>query len=174
MKKHRIILAGLALAAAAAPEEDGQNKHDGMWGTVGTISIRGGAFPVPAIKSSRCLTRADPIPNAQANMRCRVSDQRIEGNDVSWRVQCSDDKALMDGSGKLSYAGDKFNGELNMIESERGGARRVDMKYLLRGERLRACAVQPRRLPRPYLAEPVYSTRSREVANNIATAAPAA
>src|SRR3569833_1810715 len=154
MKKHRIILAGLTLAATAAPAAAELNMTDGLWEMVVTISIRGGAFPVPAIKSSRCLTRADPIPNAQANMRCRVSDQRVEGNDVSWRVQCSDDKALMEGSGKVSYAGDKLNSELNMIVSERGGDRRVDMKGLRRGGRRRAGGGPPRGGPRPGGAAP--------------------
>src|SRR3569623_1990438 len=140
MKKHRIILAGLALAATAAPAAAELNMTDGLWETVVTISIRGGAFPVPAIKSSRCLTRADPIPNAQANMRCRVSDQRVEGNDVSWRVQSSDDKALIEGSGKVSYAGVKFNGVLKMIDTHEG-AEPPALDALVQGERDAAAGI---------------------------------
>lgn len=129
-----------ALGIAAVPAQAELDMKEGYWETVVTLSVGGGVFPVPAIKSSKCLTRADPIPNSQGdNMRCQMSDRRVVGNDVSWRVQCGDEKAAMEGSGKVTYAGERFAGEMNMQVNERGSNRRVDMKYILRGERLRAC-----------------------------------
>lgn len=130
----------LVLAIMAAPAHAELNMQEGYWETVVTISVGGGIFPVPAIKSSKCITRADPIPNSQGEtMRCQVSDQRVVGNDVSWRVRCSDEKAIMEGSGKVTYAGHRFAGEMNLQLNQRESNRRVDMKYILRGERLRAC-----------------------------------
>lgn len=142
--KYAIPVMMLTLGITAAPAQAELDMKEGYWETVVTISVRGGVFPVPAIKSSKCLTRADPIPNSQGNMRCQMLDQRVVGNDVLWRVQCRDDKATMEGSGKVTYAGERFLGEMNMQVSERVSNRRVDMKYILRGERLRACDAQAR------------------------------
>lgn len=139
MMKHGKKWVCAALLAAATPAQAELNMVEGYWETVVTIAIGGGAFPVPAIKSSKCLTRADPIPNSQTNMNCQKVEQNVQGNDVSWRLRCSDDKAVMEGAGKITFAGERFNGEMKMLVSERGSNRRVDMKYILRGERLRAC-----------------------------------
>lgn len=130
-----------ALLVASSPTQAEINMTEGFWETVVTISIGRGFFPVPAIKSSKCLTRADPIPNSETNMRCQKLEQNVQGNDVTWRMQCSDERATMEGIGKITYAGTRFNGEMKMLVSERGTDRRMDMKYILRGERLRACDV---------------------------------
>src|SRR3569832_2534990 len=86
--KYAICAMMLTLGSTAAPAQAELDMKEGYWVTVVTISVGGGGFPVPAIKSSKCLTRADPIPNSQWNMRCQMLDQRVMGNDVLWRVQC--------------------------------------------------------------------------------------
>lgn len=143
IKRHIGALAVWFAAALPAAQAE-LDMVEGYWETTANITIRGGAFPVPAVKSAKCLTRADPLPNSQQNMRCRVTDRRIEGDDVSWRVECSDDKATTTGRGRVTYAGTRFSGELDLLIRERGSDRKVDMKYQLRGERVRACDASER------------------------------
>ncbi len=134
-----IILGAALMASVSLPVAAELDMVEGHWETIVQVQIQGSNFPVPAIKSSRCLTRDDPVPNAQSNMRCQVSEQTVNGNDVSWRVQCGDDKATMNGAGKVTYAGDSFSGVLDMQISEIKGDRSMQIKYTLGGTRLRAC-----------------------------------
>lgn len=67
MKSRGINRLGMALLMAAPlPAAAELNMVEGHWETIVQIQIKGGNFPIPAIKSSRCLTRNDPIPNAQS------------------------------------------------------------------------------------------------------------
>lgn len=144
MKSRGINRLGMALLIVAPPSAAAElNMVEGHWETIVQIQIKGGNFPIPAIKSSRCLTRNDPIPNAQSNMRCQISDRAVVGNDVSWRVQCSDEQATMEGTGKVTYAGESFKGGMDMRVSKVGGEESMEIKYTLRGNRVRACDAAP-------------------------------
>jgi hypothetical protein len=126
-----------ALASAAQP----LNLDDGYWDTYVTIRVHGGVLPVPAIKSSKCITRDDPIPNStvSARLNCRIFDKQVAGNDVSWRLECADDKGRMDGQGKITYAGKTFDGGMDMEVTEIKGDRHLELNYAMHGERVGAC-----------------------------------
>jgi len=137
------LLAITVCPAMAAAEE--LNLVEGYWETVVTVHLSGVFMPMPAIKSGKCITRQDPLPNtAQSGSRCRISDKTVSGNDVSWRVECVDDKGRMEGRGKITYAGETFNGGMDVLVTETVGDRRAKMQYVMRGDRVRACdQVQP-------------------------------
>jgi len=120
---------------------DNLDLVEGYWETDVTIGIQGGFLPVPAIKSSKCITRADPLPNSveSSKMKCRVFDKSIVGNDVSWRIECSDEKGKMAGEGKITYAGDKFKGKMEVLVTQIEDDRRAKLEYVMKGERVRAC-----------------------------------
>lgn len=116
------------------------NLEEGYWETRVTIGIEGG-LPLPAIKSSKCITRQDPLPNSveSSRMDCRVFDKNIVGNDVSWRIECSDEKGKMDGQGKITYAGDKFRGKMEVLVTQIADDRHAKLEYVMKGMRVRAC-----------------------------------
>ena len=67
----RAMLAALFVPGAAMAA-DKLNLVEGYWDTTVTIRVQGGIFPVPAIRSSKCITREDPLPNStQPSQRCR-------------------------------------------------------------------------------------------------------
>lgn len=117
------------------------NLVEGYWETFVTIRIQGGILPVPAIKSAKCITRQDPLPNSveSSNMHCRVFDKAIAGNDVSWRIECADDQGKMEGQGKITYAGESFGGGMEVLVTEIGGDRHAKLEYVMKGSRVRAC-----------------------------------
>ena len=133
------VLAVFFFSGAAAAADD-LNLVEGYWDTFVTIRIQGGLLPVPAIKSSKCITRRDPLPNSvQSGMNCRIFDKTVIGNNVSWRIECDDDKGKMEGQGKITYAGATFSGGMDVLVTEIGGDRRAKMQYVMRGERVRDC-----------------------------------
>jgi len=136
------VMTGLPVLGHSAPE---LNIEDGYWETYVTIRVQGGILPVPAIKSSKCLTHDDPIPNSthSTHLNCRILDRQITGNDVSWRLECSDDKGRMDGQGKITYAGKTFDGGMDMEVTQFHGDRHVKLNYSMHGERVRACDAAP-------------------------------
>lgn len=141
----RAILTMLLLPAAVSAADE-LDLVEGYWDTTITIRVQGGILPVPAIRSSKCITRQDPLPNStQPSQRCHVSHRTIVGNDVSWRIECADDKGKMVGDGKITYAGNKYEGGMDVSITEIGGDRHLNMRYDMHGERVRACDAAPQR-----------------------------
>lgn len=135
-----VVLAVFIYPGAVAAAGD-LNLEEGYWETMVNIGIEGGILPLPAIKSGKCVTRQDPLPNSveSSSMHCRVFDKAIAGNDVSWRIECADDKGKMEGQGKITYAGNKFSGRMDVLVTQIEGDRHAKLEYVMKGERVRAC-----------------------------------
>ena len=136
----RWALLAIFICPAVVMAEGDLNLEEGYWETMVTIGIEGG-LPLPAIKSSKCITRQDPLPNSMesSGMHCRVFDKNIVGNDVSWRLECGDEKGKMEGQGKITYAGDKFRGKMEALVTQVEDDRHAKLEYVMKGERVRAC-----------------------------------
>ena len=141
MSSRPVVLAVIIIYSGIASAAENLNLVEGYWETYVTIRIKGGLLPVPAIKSSKCITREDPLPNSveSGRMRCRVSDKAIVGNDVSWRIECGDEKGKMEGQGKITYAGDKFQGKMEVLVRQFEDDRHAELEYDMKGERVRSC-----------------------------------
>jgi hypothetical protein len=139
------MMAALLWLPMLASAAQALNLEDGYWDTYVTVRVHGGVLPVPAIKSSKCITRDDPIPNSTVNSRlnCRIFDRQIAGNDVSWRLECADDKGSMKGQGRITYAGKTFEGGMDMEVTQTKGNHHLKLSYVMRGERTGACDAPP-------------------------------
>lgn len=139
-----VLAAAIGLPAAVSAAE-ALNLEDGYWDTYVTIRVQGGILPVPAIKSSKCITHDDPIPNStdSSHLSCRILDKQITGNDVSWRLECADDKGRMEGHGRITYAGKTFEGGMDMEVTQLKDNRHIKLNYAMHGERVRACDGAP-------------------------------
>lgn len=136
-----LALLALVVCPGAVTAAGDLNLVQGYWETDVTIRMQGGFLPVPAIKSAKCITRQDPLPNSveSSRMQCRVFDKSIIGNDVSWRIECGDEKGKMEGKGKITYAGVSFSGAMDVLVTELGGDRHAKLKYVMKGKRVRDC-----------------------------------
>ena len=134
------LLAFITVPRAVAAA-DGLNLEEGYWETMVTIAIQGGILPVPAIKSGKCITHRDPLPNAveSSAMHCRVFDKAVDGDDVAWRLECRDEKGKMEGRAKITYLGDKFHGKMDALVTQSEGDHRARLEYVMNGERVRDC-----------------------------------
>ena len=134
------VLASLIFPVVALAAGD-LDLEDGYWETSVNIGIQGGILPLPAIKTAKCITHQDPLPNSveSGHMHCRVFDKAIKGNDVTWHIECSDAKGKMEGQGKITYAGDKFSGSMEVLVTQAEKNRHAKLEYVMRGERTREC-----------------------------------
>ena len=50
----------------------------------------------------------------QGKNPCEVSDMKTDGNTVSWTYVCKTEGGEMTGKGKITYHGDRFDGQVTM------------------------------------------------------------
>ncbi|MGZ9197284.1 MAG: DUF3617 domain-containing protein, partial [Candidatus Deferrimicrobiaceae bacterium] len=93
---------------------------DGEWEVISETSMTMGTMSMPSTTSkvTHCLTRDDTIPASEKQKDCKVVDQKVVGNTVSWRVVCKDGE----GEGEITYRGTTYNGTFRMKMAEGGEA----------------------------------------------------
>jgi len=134
-----VLMATSVTVLAAAP-----NFKDGEWGTRYRMEVVGAPFPMPPItvRRSTCLTRDNYIPdNSQQGQDCKISDQKVDGNTVSWTMRCKTPQGNIDGHGKITYQGERYSGVMeSRMTSAEGAAMPMTYRYTMEGERLGACS----------------------------------
>ena len=100
----------------------GVNLHEGLWEITTKMEIEGMPMKMPARKRTQCLTNKNMlktmVPKEQAQEEeCKITDQKISGNTVTWTMKCSG-KDAMEITGKTTYHGDTFEGTIIMISND--------------------------------------------------------
>jgi len=139
MKKivpHAMALFALVLLCAAGTAHSaGVDMQEGEWEILSETSMRMGTMSMPAMTSkvTHCLTHDNPVPSSEKEKDCKVMDQKVVGNKVSWRVVCPKGE----GEGEITYHGTTYKGFLKMKMVEGGETMTMDMK--LSGRHLGPC-----------------------------------
>lgn len=130
----------LVAFAAAAPGAAAQNPmRPGRWEVSMQMEMPNMPVQMPAIKTTQCITQAQidgpdkALPKGPDNPNaCKVSDYKVSGNTVTWKMACSGSQA-MTGTGEMRFNGDAYDGVMKMTMEER----EMTMKYS--GKRLGDC-----------------------------------
>jgi len=136
MEKKLILLLVAVLILFSAPACAGPDMQEGSWEITIVSEISGMAMQMPAQKHTQCLSKMDLIPkDPQAPQNCDVIEQRIDGNMVSWTMECSSGGVKTVSKGSIVYIGDSFSGSVDIAI---GG---TDMKVdsTMTGRRLGPC-----------------------------------
>ena len=88
------------------------NMQDGMWEITSQVKMQG--MTIPPMTFSQCITKENAVPHANSPGQddCKVSDMKTVGSTVSWSVVCGESSGNMKGKGKITYHGDRFEGEM--------------------------------------------------------------
>ena len=88
------------------------NMQDGQWEITSTVKMQG--MTIPPMTYSQCITKDNAVPqnNSPGQDECKVSDLKTVGDTVSWTVTCSGQAGNMQGKGRITYHGDRFEGEM--------------------------------------------------------------
>lgn len=131
MKRLAVFIAGLTLSAVclAAPR-----MTPGLWEM--TSSMEGAGMPqMPPTKFQHCYRPEDvkdlrrTIP--EKNKDCQVSDWKESGNTVTWKMSCTG-KAPMTGTGRITYAGDRYEGVNKITMAHGSQSMTMTQKYVAR------------------------------------------
>ena len=141
MKLATVLATGLSLATLPALADDKlPSLKEGQWDTTIKIDMPGLPIAMPPFTTSSCITKKDLVPKTQQpGQDCKVKSQKIVGDTVEWAVQCKDEGGMvMDGSGKVTYKGESFGGNMTMSMSG-GGHPGMQMSYVMTGKRTGDC-----------------------------------
>ena len=125
------LLAALATAAFATPALAQQpNLEEGNWEVTTKMEIPGMPFQMPAQKHNQCITKKEFVPDqSDKNRDCKVTDQKVTGNTVSWKMSCKGKDGTTEGEGKITYAGKSYDGMMMANMTQKGEAMTMKMNF---------------------------------------------
>ena len=121
----------LAMPALAGGTVTTQAPRGDLWETTSQMSMEGMPMKMPARTNKVCSpTEWREPPSGQKN--CRSSNMKVDGNKVTWDVECTD--PVMKGTGEILRDGsDAYSGTIKFT-SDRG-----NMTIKLTGKKVGPC-----------------------------------
>ena len=91
------------------------NMKAGLWEI--TIKTEMPGMAMPPMKHTQCLTKKDFVPQApqQPGQECKITDVKVDGDTVTWTLECTTPGGTMKGTGKTTYSGNSFKGTMVMV-----------------------------------------------------------
>lgn len=144
MKSPFVAALALCVVAAAVPAHAQSNPmRPGRWQTTMQMQMPNmPQMPPMTMTNTQCITaqqlEKDPasgLPRGTQSPNqgmCKVSDFKISGSTVSWKMACSGEQA-MTGEGELTFVQDSYTGTMKMTMAQ--GA----MTMKMTGKRLGDC-----------------------------------
>lgn len=136
-----LIMAGCGKKQeASAPAEKpaaavkGVNMKEGKWEITSTVEMKG--MPAGMMKPqtfTTCLKQTDYVPKNADQKDCTMKDVNVSGSTVSWEAVCKDSS----GKGTITYAGDTYDGTMEMTMKE--GGKDMNMKMTMKGKHIGPC-----------------------------------
>jgi hypothetical protein len=117
----------------------GPNMQDGKWEITSKMEMKGMKMAMPAVKTTMCLNSKNAVPQKpEKNQDCKMISNKIEGNTVTWVMQCRDKQGnTVDSTGRITYRGASFDGTMEMDMSGREGKQHMSQK--MSGRRIGEC-----------------------------------
>jgi len=135
-----VVLTLLGVSAVALMAQSG--IRPGRWETSMQMEMAGSPVQMPPMKTTRCVTPAEakdpsslqagPPGGRGGKSDCKVSDQKMSGNTISWTIACSSPDT-MTGTGEMTFGDDTYTGVMKMNMAQ--GA----MSMKMEGKRLGDC-----------------------------------
>lgn len=122
------LAAVMAIAAVAPMSAADHPQKPGKWEIKMSMEIPGMPFKMPPVTTQMCLTAEDLADPEKAvpkdpKQKCTVSDYKIDGNTVSWSIDCPKEKTK--GTGTITYTDASYDGTMDMTVGEQN----MKMKY---------------------------------------------
>ncbi|CAD7781789.1 MAG: hypothetical protein KCCBMMGE_01754 [Candidatus Methanoperedenaceae archaeon GB37] len=113
---------------------EAQNMKEGLWQITMTIEMPGMPMQMPPQTYTHCLTKKDMVPQKEEpNQECRMVKRDIEGDTVTWVMECKTSEGTAVFNGKVTYKRDSFEGIIKMKQSG------MEMTQNLKGKWIGEC-----------------------------------
>lgn len=131
------VIAGLLALIVVIPAMAADHPQKaGKWQIKMEMEIPGMPVKMPPITHTVCVTEED-LEDPQKSVptdpkaQCKVGDYKIDGNTVSWTVDCP--KQQTKGEGEITFTDESYTGWMKMLVGEQ------EMKTKYSGKWLGAC-----------------------------------
>jgi hypothetical protein len=114
------------------------NVREGKWESTMEMKMEGMSFPIPPVKTTQCITKDDLIPKGKDQNKCKVKNQKITGNTVTWSMECEDRGTKTESQGEITYTGEGYHGTMRMKSVDKSGQTMVATGKMS-GRRIGAC-----------------------------------
>jgi len=141
MKRSIIFIIAIvtALACSVGAYAAEPNIQDGLWEITSKTEMKGIPAQFPPVVMKQCLTKQDKVPQAKdASSNCKMTDQKISGNTVTWTMVCKEQGSTTESKGRIAYKGNSFDGVTNTIIKDKSGNTQ-EMITKMSGKRLGPC-----------------------------------
>lgn len=128
-----VALVALALAVPVTAENAPNPQKPGKWQVKMQMDMPGLPIKLPPVTFDVCLTEED-LKDPQKSVptdpkaKCTVSDYKIDGDTVTWSVDCP--KQNMKGTGEITYTDDSYSGTMKMKTGDQEMSTKYSGKWL--------------------------------------------
>ena len=111
------VVVVLAILTIAVPTFAEHPQKPGKWQIKMQMDIPNMPIKMPPVTFDACVTEEDlkdPQKSVPADPKnpCKISDYAIDGNTVTYTMECP--KTKMKGKGEITYTGESFNSTVNL------------------------------------------------------------
>jgi hypothetical protein len=96
---------------------------EGLWEITTKAEMKGMPSQMPPTTVRTCISKKDmvPKPDAQSGQDCKMKDQKVVGDTVSYSMVCTGKNGTaMEMSGKMTYKGNVFEGSSTTTIKSKG------------------------------------------------------
>lgn len=135
MRKSLVVLAVLFALAVVAPAgaEGAHPQKPGKWQIKLQMEMPNMPVKMPPFTWEVCLTEEDlkdpqkAVPN-DPKSKCEVSDYEVNGNKVTWSIECKQQN--MKGTGEITFSDDSYTGKMDMTVGDQSMTTKYSGKWL--------------------------------------------
>ncbi|HET7437402.1 MAG TPA: DUF3617 family protein [Thermoanaerobaculia bacterium] len=129
----KIRFAVFAVALLALPAMAASPQKPGKWQVKMEMEMPGMPFKMPPVTTTICVTEEDLANPDKAVPKdpksdCKVGDYKVDGNKVTWTVECPKQKVT--GEGEITYDNETYSGTMKMHMGEQEMSTKYSGKYL--------------------------------------------
>ena len=132
MKFRNAVLLALVCTLIVSFPASAKNMKPGKWQLTVQTEMPNAPVTPPPMSFTKCISKEDAESNEPPKMSrdndCKVSDLKVDGSTVSWKVSC--EKSGATGSGSVAYSGDSYSGSLKLNVHGQDMTTKFSGKYL--------------------------------------------
>lgn len=136
----RALLLAAATLLSAIPGFAAPAIQAGEWEF--TMTMEGPTMPmaIPPMRFTNCVTRKSPIPRQgeQLSKECKIVEQNIAGNIVTYTLRCDSQGMTLDNIGRAEFNGDTMSGTVKQVMKQ-GDKIMHTTNATMTGKRIGAC-----------------------------------
>jgi hypothetical protein len=131
-----LFLVSLSLSLSW-PVQAAPNFKEGLWEITSKSEMPGMPMQMPPHTHRQCMSNKEPIPQQPDQGNCKMDSVKMEGDTVTWSGSCKGREGTSKLSGRITYSGTSFAGEMKMTMQR--GRETYNMTSKMQGKRIGDC-----------------------------------